>query len=41
MEKHTDIIEEPVLKTGLTGLARSRRLATFFACTGCEHCEEL
>jgi hypothetical protein len=33
------IIDEPVM-TPFKGLARHTRLATFYACSECEHCEE-
>ena len=40
MEKQTGTIHEPVMKTGTGAIERRARLATFWACPSCEHCEE-
>jgi hypothetical protein len=40
MTKHVGVINEPVL-TGWGRLVRRSRPAVFWACSTCEHCEEV
>jgi hypothetical protein len=39
MEKHTGAVNEPVMLTN-GQIGRHTRLASFWACNSCEHCEE-
>jgi hypothetical protein len=39
MEKHTGTVDEPVFDHGK--VVRKAHPATFYACTSCEHCEEI
>jgi hypothetical protein len=41
MTKAHGAIAEPVMRTGVQTLHRVARPATFYACSTCEHCEEV
>lgn len=41
MSKEHGTISEPTLMTGAINLVMKARPGTFYACNGCEHCEEV